>query len=256
MSDPLKAALQARAPLWGCWLTLAAPAAAEALSHAGFDFLVVDTEHSPADGMDVVAQLQAIGNGTARPVVRVTDNTPWMVKRAMDAGCATILFPSVNSADEARRAVAATRYPQGGNGGLRGVAGITRAARYGRDREYVLQANDAACAIVQIETAAGLAAVDVIAAVEGVDALFVGPADLSASLGHLGNPAHPQVQAAIEKIAHAAAHHRKAAGIFAAGAEQALGFAELGFTFIALAADVVWLLKGASDALARARSMR
>lgn len=253
MNNPLKTALRARSPLWGCWLTLAAPMAAEALSHAGFDFLVVDTEHAPADAMDVVAQLQAIGNGSAQPVVRVTDNVPWMVKRAMDAGCATILFPSVNCADEARCAVAATRYPQGGNGGLRGVAGINRAARYGLDREYLTQSNDAACAIMQIETAAGCAAVDEIAAVESVDALFVGPADLSASLGHLGNPGHPQVQAAIARIAQAAARHGKAAGIFAAGAEPARRYAEDGFTFIALAADIVWLLKGASGALAGAR---
>jgi 2-dehydro-3-deoxyglucarate aldolase len=251
--NPLKEKLRARAPLWGCWLTLASPLVAEALSHAGFDFLVVDTEHSPADGMDVVAMLQALGNGAAAPVVRVTENQPMLVKRAMDAGCGTIVFPSVHSARQAQRAVASTRYPAGANGGLRGVAGINRGARFGLDRDHLQRANDDACAIVQIESAAGLAQVDAIAALDGVDALFVGPADLAASLGHLGRPEHPDVAAAIERVARAAAAHGKAAGIFAGSAEAARRCADLGFTFIALAADVVWLLKGARDALALAR---
>jgi len=107
--NALKQRLRAGETLYGCWLSLGAPLAAEALSHAGFDFLVVDTEHSPIDGMDVVALLQAVGNGAAAPVVRVAENAAVRVKRAMDAGCATIVFPAVNDADEARRAVAAMR---------------------------------------------------------------------------------------------------------------------------------------------------
>jgi 2-dehydro-3-deoxyglucarate aldolase len=253
MPNSLKPALLARQPLWGCWLTLASPLVAEALSHAGFDFLVVDTEHSPADTMEVVAQLQAIGNGTAQPVVRVTENQPALVKRAMDAGGATVLFPNVNSADEARRAVAAMRYPQGGNGGLRGVAGINRGARFGLRRDDVVHANAVACTIVQIESAAALAAVEDIAAVEGVDALFVGPADLSASLGQLGNPSHPQVVEAIAHVARAARAAGKSAGIFAGNAQAARGYAAAGYNFIALAADVVWLLNGARGALAEVR---
>lgn len=249
MSNPIKTALRDRVPRYGCWVTLSSPMAAEALSHAGFDFLVVDTEHSPADGMDVLAVLQAIGNGPARPVVRVTEKETWLVKRAMDAGCATILFPAVHNAEQARAAVAAMRYPQGGNGGQRGVAGLNRAARYGLDKSYVLRANEDACTIVQIESAEGLANCKAIAAVDGVDALFVGPADLSASLGHLGNPRHPAVGAAIMKIAEIAAAQGKACGIFAATAEQARAARSIGFTFIALAADVVWLLSGARGAL-------
>jgi 2-dehydro-3-deoxyglucarate aldolase len=171
----------------------------------------------------------------------------------MDAGGATVLFPNVNSADEARRAVAAMRYPQAGNGGLRGVAGINRGARFGLTRDYVAHAHEDACTIVQIESAAALAAVEEIAAVEGVDALFVGPADLSASLGHLGNPAHPQVVEAIARVSQVARAAGKSAGIFAGNAQAARGYAAAGYNFIALAADVVWLLAGARGALAEAR---
>lgn len=250
----LKSRLAARTPTFGCWLSLAAPLAAEALSHAGFDFLVIDTEHSPADGMDMLALLQAIGNGPALPVVRVTDNQPALVKRALDAGAINIVFPNVASAQEARRAVEVMRYPQPGRGGQRGVAGGVRAARFGFDRDYLQRANDEVACIVQIESVAALQAVDAIAAIEGVDALFVGPADLSASLGHLGQPEHPVVQQAIAQIAQAAARHGKACGIFCTTVESARRCAAQGFTLIALAADLTWLLRGAGDALAAARA--
>jgi 2-dehydro-3-deoxyglucarate aldolase len=145
------------------------------------------------------------------------------------------------------------RYPQQGNGGARGVAGIVRAARFGLDAGYLRGANDAACTIVQIESAAGVAAGADIAAVDGFDALFVGPADLAASLGHLGDSRHAEVQRAIDRVAAAARAHGKAAGIFAASAEEAREYAGRGFTLVALAADVVWLLSGARQALAAAR---
>lgn len=249
--NALKRRVRAGETLYGCWLSLGAPLAAEALSHAGFDFLVVDTEHSPIDGMDVVAMLQALGNGAAAPVVRVAENAAVRVKRAMDAGCATIVFPAVNDADEARRAVAAMRYPPAG---VRGVAGGVRAARYGFDRDYLARANDDACAIVQIESAAALAAVDAIAAVDGVEVLFVGPADLAASLGHLGASGHAEVEAAIDRIVAAARAHGKAAGIFATNAALARDYAARGFALIALAADTTWLLQGATAALAQVRA--
>ena len=253
MSNLLKQRLAAGEPLFGCWLTLASPMAAEALALAGFDFLVVDGEHSPADSMDTVALLQAIAAGGSQPIVRVTDNTTWLAKRAIDAGSPTLLFPMVGSRDEARRAVAAMRYPQQGNGGARGVAGIVRAARYGLAADYLRTANEAACTIVQIESTAGVDAAGEIAAVDGVDALFVGPADLAASLGHLGDSGHPEVQQAIDRVAAAAKRQRKAAGIFAASAAEARDYAARGFTLVSLAADLVWLLAGARRALAAAR---
>jgi len=253
VNNPVKQRLAAGEQLFGCWLTLASPLVAEALAAAGFDFLVVDGEHSPADTMDTVALLQAIAAGGSQPIVRVTDNTTWLAKRALDAGSPTLLIPMVGSADEARRAVAAMRYPQQGNGGARGVAGIVRAARYGLAADYVRTANESACTIVQIESAAAVEAAEEIAAVDGVDALFVGPADLAASLGHLGDSRHPQVQQAIDRVAAAARSRRKAAGIFAGSAAEARDYAARGFSLVSVAADVVWLLAGARQALATAR---
>jgi len=251
--NPLKERLQAGGTLFGCWLSLGSTIVAEALACAGFDFLVVDGEHSPVDTMDTVALLQAIAAGGSQPIVRVTDNQPWLAKRAIDAGCPTLLFPMVQSADDARRAVAAMRYPQAENGGIRGVAGVVRAARFGLRADYLKSANAEACAIVQIESAAAVAASPDIAAVDGVDGLFVGPADLAASLGHLGDSAHAEVQRAIERVLAAAKAQGKWAGIFGGGTEEARGYAARGFTLIALAADVIWLLQGARQALAAAR---
>lgn len=253
MSNPLKSKLSAGKTLYGCWLSLASPVAAEALAQAGFDFLVVDGEHSPADTMDTVALLQAIAAGGSLPIVRVSDNREWLAKRALDAGSPTLLFPMVQSADDARRAAAAMRYPQGDNGGVRGVAGVVRAARFGLAADYVHTANDDACTIVQIESAAAVAVSRDIAAVDGVDCLFVGPADLAASLGHLGDSGHAEVQEAIAKVLAAATAAGKCAGIFAATSQEARAYAARGFTLIALAADVIWLLRAARQALAEAR---
>jgi len=251
--NPLKQRLAAGERLFGCWLSLASPIAAEALACAGFDFLVVDGEHSPADTMDTIALLQAIAAGGSQPVVRVAENAAWLAKRALDAGSPTLLFPMVASADDARRAVASIRYPQQGRDGIRGVAVVVRAARFGLLPDYVHEANAAACAIVQIESAAGVAAADEIAAVDGVDALFVGPADLAASLGHLGDSGNAEVQRAIDRVLAAAQRRRRAAGIFAGSAAEATAYVARGFSLVALAADVVWLLAGARQALAAVR---
>jgi 2-dehydro-3-deoxyglucarate aldolase len=253
MATPFKQRLRQRELLHGGWLALSSPLAAEALAHAGFDFLVVDTEHAPADTMDLVALLQAMSAAPAHAVVRVTENAPALVKRAMDAGAQTVLFPNVGSAAEARAAAAAMRYPHAGNGGLRGVAGVTRGNRFGLVPGMLLAANEAACTIVQIESAAALGAVEQIAALEPIDALFVGPGDLSASLGHLGNGAHPDVQAAIERVAQVAAAHGKAAGILALDTTQARRYRDLGYTMIALGVDTMWLLAAARQALAEVR---
>ena len=131
MLNPFKRALLERGIVYGGWLALSSPLAAEALAHAGFDFLVLDTEHAPADTMDAVAMLQAMSAAPAHAVLRVTENAPPLVKRAMDAGAQTLLFPNVNSATDAALAAAAMRYPQDGNGGLRGVAAVTRGGRFG-----------------------------------------------------------------------------------------------------------------------------
>ncbi len=173
----------------------------------------------------------------------------------LDAGARSLIFPAIESADEARLAVRRTRYPAPDcPDGLRGVAGMVRASGYGARRDYVLDANAQIAVLVQIETAAGLAQVDAIAATPGVDGLFVGPADLAASLGHLGDSRHPEVEAAFAAIAQAAQRAGIAAGIFAMDVTSARRFRELGYKVVALAADVIWLVRATRLALQEIRS--
>lgn len=239
----------------GCWLTLASPAVAEALAHCGFDWLLIDAEHGPNDIQDVLAQLQAIdaarANGTiARAVVRMSRNNAALVKRVMDCGAQTIIFPSVETAEEAAHAVATTRYQQDGNQGIRGIASTVRAATYSLDKSYMSTANAQACVIVLIESGKGFANVDAIAATEGVDCVFIGPADFAASIGHFGNSGHSDVQAAIAYITAVCSQLGKAVGIYAPDVESAKRYREMGIHFIALHSDVVWLTRAASGAIA------
>ena len=180
----------------GTWLMSGAPSTAEALGCAGFDFLVVDMEHVPIDVGEMIGLLRTIAGTPAQAIVRPPWNDMVMVKRAMDAGAMSLLFPFVQNADEARRAVAYTRYPPAGT---RGVAGTHRGSRYGAVTDYLKRANDEACVIVQIETPAALERLPEIAAVPGVDSIFVGPGDLSASMGHIGNIGHADVQAKLAR---------------------------------------------------------
>lgn len=251
----IKQSLHARKASAGCWLTLASPAVAEAISHCGFDWLLIDAEHAPNDISDITAQLRAIDAASANganvnAAVRVQANDPVLVKRAMDCGAQTIFFPTIETVEEATAAIASTRFPHNGNGGLRGIAGLVRAARYGLDPEYASNANQDACAVLQIETAKGLRNVEGIAALTGADCLFVGPADLSASLGHLGQPNHPEVLEAVDHILTICKQAGKAAGIFAASAEEAAQYRDRGFSLISLHSDVAWLTRGAKNALA------
>jgi 4-hydroxy-2-oxoheptanedioate aldolase len=161
----------------------------------------------------ILAQLQAIAPYPSHPVVRVPSNDPVIVKQVLDLGAQTLLVPMVQSADEARAAVAATRYPPHG---MRGVgSALARASRWNRIGDYLQRANDAMAVLVQVETRAGLDAIDAIARVDGVDGVFIGPADLAADLGHLGNPAHPDVQAAIDGALAAIKRAGKAPGFSA-----------------------------------------
>jgi 2-dehydro-3-deoxyglucarate aldolase len=256
-TNPLKQRLADPGPLFGLWLSLCSADAAEALAHAGFDWLCIDMEHSPNDSRDVVEQLRAIAAAhlPTEPVVRVPFAEGWLVKRVLDAGARTLMFPNVQSAEDAERIVRLTRYPTEAQlEGLRGVAGAVRAAAYGMRRDYVSGANDQIATIVQIESVAALAAVDEIAATPGVDCLFIGPADLAASLGHLGDSKHPDVHAAITKIADAAKRAGKCSGIFALDVASARQYAEAGIKLVSIAADVMWLLKATRQALQEARA--
>lgn len=252
--NPIKHRLLNADPTLGCWLTLASPAVAELIAHCGFDWLVIDVEHGPGDNQDIAAQLRAIdaaaANGAkASGAVRVTANDPSQVKRAMDSGAQTIVFPSISNAAQAQAAVASMQFPLPGQSGVRGVAAMVRAGRYGLDASYIKSANSQACAIIQIESAAGVENVDAIAQVEGVDCLFIGTADLSASMGLLGQPGHDDVKAAINKVLEAGRAHSKAVGIFATSVDEACRYRALGMTFIALHSDTGWLAKGATSAV-------
>ena len=180
----------------GLWSSLCSNIAAEIISDSGFDWILLDTEHSPNEIPDLVGQLQAIQRGTATPIIRPAWNDAVLAKRALDIGAQTLLFPYVQSAEEARRAVAATRYPPEG---IRGVSVAARASRYGRTPGYLTKANAEICVLVQVETRPALDQLEAIAKVEGVDGVFIGPSDLAASLGHLGNPQHAEVQSAMQQ---------------------------------------------------------
>lgn len=250
--NPVKEALRAGTTTTGTWLTLGSPAVAEALAHCGFDWLVVDLEHAPNNPASGVEQLRAIdaaraGGGHAEAIVRLAENDPVLAKRAMDIGARTLIFPNVNSADEAEAAVRSMRYPQDGNGGVRGVAGLVRAGRYGLDPLYVKNANEHVCTIVQIESRAAVENAAAICAVEGVDCVFLGPSDLAASLGHLGDIRHPAVVEAMRSVVAKAREAGKAAGVFANDADHAKLFLEWGITFIGLHSDVRWLCQGAKQ---------
>src|SRR5215204_3529402 len=182
--------------LVGLWSSLSSAAATEILADTGFDWILIDTEHAPNETPMVADQLRAASMGRASPVVRPAWNDAVILKRLLDVGVQTLLVPFIQNAAEAARAVAATRYPPRG---MRGVASVHRANRYGRVPDYFARADDEMCVLVQLETGPAVEALEEIAAVEGVDGVFIGPSDLAASLGYLGNNAHPEVRETIER---------------------------------------------------------
>ncbi len=231
----------------GLWSSLCSNIAAEIISDSGFDWILLDTEHSPNEIPDLVNQLQAIQRGTATPIIRPAWNDAVLAKRALDIGAQTLLFPYVQNAEEAKRAVASTRYPPKG---IRGVSVAARASRYGRVPGYLTKANDEICVLVQVETRTALDHLEAIANVDGIDGVFIGPSDLAASLGHLGNPQHSDVQAAIEDAVKRLKVLGKPAGILTSNEDEARRYIGWGYLFVAVGADVGLLARNA-DALAR-----
>jgi 2-keto-3-deoxy-L-rhamnonate aldolase RhmA len=246
--NPFRQLLRAsgKTPPIGTWLSAASPLLAEAAGLAGFDWGVVDMEHSPLDLMGVVQMLQALGNTRLVPVVRVPWNDSVATKRVLDAGAATVLFPFIQNAEEAARAVASTRYPPEGH---RGMAGMSRAAGYGTRTDYLRTANRGVGVVVQLETPQALAALDEIAAVPGVDALFVGPADLSAAMGHVGSPTHPAVMTLMTDAARRARALGKPIGTVGGNPEVVTRYRASGYDFIAVASDLGLLMRGAQSAV-------
>jgi 4-hydroxy-2-oxoheptanedioate aldolase len=231
----------------GLWSSLCSNIAAEVVSDSGFDWILLDTEHSPNEIPGLFSQLQALARGTATPIIRPAWNDAVLAKRCLDIGAQTLLFPYVQNAEEARRAVASVLYPPQG---IRGVAVASRASRFGRVPGYLTKANSEQCVLVQVETRDALKELEAIAKVPGVDGVFIGPSDLAASLGHLGNPAHPEVQEAIHDAVKRLKALGKPAGILSGNEDEVRRYIEWGYLFVAVGADVGLLAKSA-DALVK-----
>lgn len=221
--------------LIGCWSALASPIAVEVLGLAGFDWILLDAEHAPNDVLSLIPQLMALKDSVSAPVVRPPWNDTVMLKRLLDAGFYNFLIPFVQNEAEARAAVAATRYPPEGN---RGVSIAQRSNRYGTIADYQKVINDNITVVVQIETPASADLAEKIATVDGVDGLFVGPSDLAASCGHLGNAGHADVQKMIERVFAAARSAGKPSGILAPVESDARRYMDMGASFVAVGSDL------------------
>jgi 2-dehydro-3-deoxyglucarate aldolase len=243
--NQFRADLRAGKRLIGCWASLASPITTEILGLAQFDWILLDGEHSPNDLTTFVPQLMALKDSASAPVVRPPCNEPVIIKRLLDIGFHNLLLPSVDSAEEAHRAVAATRYPPQG---IRGVSVGHRSNMYGTVKGYFPGINDNITVLVQIETRRGLEAVDAIAAVDGVDGIFVGPSDLAAAFGRLGNASDPDVQKAIRHVFARAQAAGKPAGILAGVEADARRYLEWGASFVAVGSDL-GVFRAATQAL-------
>ncbi|HEY4374890.1 MAG TPA: HpcH/HpaI aldolase/citrate lyase family protein [Burkholderiales bacterium] len=229
----------------GLWMSSYAHQIVELCAPSGFDWLLLDTEHAPNDPHMVHTQLMAAKGGTAHCVVRPAWNDLVLIKRFLDIGAQTLLLPYVQTAEEAHAAVQATRFPPEG---LRGVASSTRAAGYGRIKNYLKEANKEICVLVQVETRKSLDNLDEICKVDGVDGVFIGPNDLAGGLGHLGDIPHPEVQSAIADAIKRIRALGKAPGILV-GEADGQRMLDLGAQFVAVGADT-GLLRVAADNLA------
>lgn len=247
-SNSFKAALGRGVPQVGLWQALANPYTAEICAGAGFDWLLFDAEHGPSDVPMLLAQLQAVAPYPVHPVARPPVGEPWLIKQYLDIGFQTLLVPFVETPEQAAGLVRAMRYPPDG---VRGIgAGLARAARWNRVPRYLDRADAGMCLLVQVESATGLENLSGIAAVDGVDGVFIGPADLSAAFGHRGRPDHRDMVERIERAIGAIMAAGKAAGILAIDPVLAARYAALGCTFVAVGTDT-GLLAGGSAALAR-----
>lgn len=235
MSNAFRRQLLERERLIGFWSTMTNSTTVEIAGLAGYDWLLIDGEHSPTSLPLMVAQLQALKGEAVAPVGRPAENNPVMIKQLLDIGFHNLLIPFIESAEDARQAVAATRYPPHG---IRGVAGMHRSNRYGTVADYNQSINDNIAVLLQIESRPGIDAFDEIVAVEGVDGIFIGPSDLSAALGHLGNPGHPEVQEVIRDLHERAQAKGKATGILAPVQADAQRYLEWGFNFVAVGTDL------------------
>lgn len=246
--NPFKRALQAGRLQFGLWVGLADAYVAELLATTGYDWLLIDGEHAPNDLRSVLAQLQAVAPYPVHPIVRPPVGDVALIKQLLDTGAQTLLVPMVESAEQAAQVVAATRYPPAG---IRGVgSALARSSRWNQIPDYLHKAGEEICVLVQVESSKALAHVSDIAAVAGVDGVFFGPADLSASLGLIGQPGHPDVQRAIVAGMAAVRAAGKAAGVLSPDPALARRYLEAGAQFVAVGVDTTLLVRAAVQQLA------
>lgn len=245
--NQFKRALRQKRPQIGLWLGLCSSYSAELLAGAGFDWLLIDGEHAPNDVRSVLEQLQAIAAYPSHPVVRPAWNDAVMIKQLLDIGAQTLLVPMIQNAEQAQEAVRAIRYPPSG---IRGVgSALARASRWNRIPDYLHRANDEMCVLVQVETREALINLPQILEVDGIDGVFIGPADLSADMGYVGDPQHPEVRAAIDRAIGQILAADKAPGILMAAPAAAQHYLESGALFVAVGVDTTLLARSA-EALA------
>ena len=236
-NNPFKAALAAQQPQVGLWLSMADPYMAEVSASTGFDWLLIDGEHAPNDFRSTLTALQSVAAHKTQPVVRLLHGDTALIKQLLDIGAKNLLVPMVDTPEQAQRLVSATRYPPLG---IRGVgSAVGRASQWSARSDYLDIADEEVCLLVQVETVTALANLDAICAVDGVDGVFIGPADLAASMGYRGRPGHPEVQAAIEAAMRTIKASGKAAGTLTSDATLAKRYLELGCTFVAVGVDVL-----------------
>lgn len=240
--NTFKKRLQAGETLFGCWLSLAEAAPAEIMGTAGFDWLVIDGEHAPNDIRSIRDQLIALSASASDTIVRVPVGETWIIKQVLDAGVQTVLVPMVESAEQAREMVRACTYPPNGTRGV--GAASTRASRFSAIPDYVQTANEQISLIVQVENRAGMAALDDILAVDGIDCVFIGPADLAADMGHAGDSSAPEVHDAIIDALGRIAAAGKAPGIMSLG-DVTQTYIDAGARFVAVGIDVLVLARAA-----------
>ena len=249
--NPFKRALRAGKAQIGLWSSLSSNYSVEVIAGAGFDWLLLDTEHSPNDLESLLTQLQAAAPYATHPVVRVPWNDMVAIKRVLDIGAQSLLVPYVSTPQEAAAAVSYIRYPPAG---VRGVAGTTRASRFGRVKDYARRAHEEICLLVQLETQRALDNLEAICAVDGIDGVFIGPADLHASLGHTGEIANPEVKPLIDEAIRRIRKCGRAPGILTPNEADARHWLGCGALFVAVGADVGILARGAESLAAKFKS--
>ncbi|SMY09339.1 aldolase/citrate lyase family protein [Flavimaricola marinus] len=251
--NPFKAALKAGDPQMGCWLGLADPYVAEISAGAGFDWLLIDAEHAPNDLRSIIAQLQVIAGFGSHAVIRPTVGETWMIKQLLDAGAQTLLVPMVESAEQARELVKAVTYPPHG---IRGVgSALARASNFSAIPDYLKTAREEICLLVQVENRKGMEALDEILQIEGIDGVFIGPSDLAADMGHIGNAAAPEVEAAVLDGMRKIVAAGKAGGILTLSPKMQRECLDIGATFVATDIDVTLFASAIRDSAKAALSL-